>query len=307
MRMIGHDEAMAIYDYGPLIDFMDAQHRLPRARVAETWTQDDDGNGLLARTGLMPGSGLGIKLATVFPRNVALPTVHTVYVLFDPTNGVEQAVIASNALTWFKTACDSGLGARYLAREDVEHLVMVGAGSMAPHAIRAHLAARPSIRRVTIWNRSPKRARLLADTIGLPAEVAVDVAHDLETAVGSADVVSAATMAVEPLIHGEWLKPGTHVDAIGAFRPDMREVDDEVLRRARIFVDLRESTLDHIGELKIPLDAGVIHEDEVLADHYQLATGEVQGRTADDQITFFKNGGGGHLDLMAAQFLLTNG
>lgn len=307
MRLIGHDEAMALYDYAPLIEFMDARHRLPPARVAETWTQDDDGNGLLARTGLMPGSGLGIKLATVFPGNIALPTVHTVYVLFDPTSGVEQAVIASNALTWFKTACDSGLAAMRLARADAEHLVMVGAGSMAPHLIKAHRAVRPSLERVTIWNRSPKRARLLADTIDLDAGVTVEVAHDLRTAVEAADVVSIATMAVDPLVHGEWLQPGTHVDAVGAYKPDMREVDDVTLQRARIFVDSRDTTLEHIGELKIPLDTGVITEDDVLGDHYELASGEVKGRTADDQITFFKNGGGGHLDLMAAQFLLTRG
>ena len=111
-------------------------------------------------------------------------------------------------------------------------------------------------------------------------------------------------MTIEPLIRGEWLRPGTHVDAMGAYKPDMREVDDEVLRRARVFVDSRDSTFEHIGELKIPLDAGTITEADVLANHYELAAG-FQGRTSNDEITFFKNGGGGHLDLMAAQFLLT--
>ena len=128
---------------------------------------------------------------------------------------------------------------------------------------------------------------------------------DLQTAIESADIVSCATMAVQPLIKGEWLRPGTHVDAMGAFKPNMREVDDEVLRRARVFVDSRDSTFEHIGELKIPLAAGTITEDDVLADHYELAAGVVEGRTSADDITFFKNGGGGHLDLMAAQFLLT--
>ena len=162
MRLIDHELAMQLYDYGPLIDFMEAQHKLAPAHLGEMWTQSDDGNGLLARTGFVPGSGLGVKIATVFPSNVSLPSVHTVYVLFDPDDGQEQAVIASNALTWFKTACDSGLGSRQLSREDSGHLVMVGAGAMAPHGIRAHRAARPSIERVTIWNRTrtaPRRWR----------------------------------------------------------------------------------------------------------------------------------------------------
>ena len=267
------------------------------------WTQSDAGDGLLARTGFVPGSGLGVKMATVFPGNVGMPSIHTVYALFDPNTGEELAVIVSNALTWFKTACDSGLGTRQLARQDVEHLVMIGAGSIAPHVIRAHLAARPSLKLVTIWNRTPKHAKLLADTLGIGG-IEVTVAADLQTAVEAADVVSCATMTIDPLVKGEWLRPGTHVDAMGAFKPNMREVDDEVLRRARIFVDSRESNFGHIGELQIPIDEGTITKDDVLADHYELATGS-PGRTSDDDITFFKNGGGGHLDLMAAQFLLT--
>lgn len=303
MRVIDHDLAMQLYDYGPLIDFMEAQHKLPPAHLGEMWTQSDEGNGLLARTGFVPGSGLGVKMATVFPGNVGMPSIHTVFVLFDPDTGMELGVIVSNALTWFKTACDSGLGTRQLAREDVERLVMVGAGSMAPHVIRAHLAARPSLTKVTIWNRTPKRAKLLADTLALDG-IEATVAADLQTAIESADVVSCATMTVDPLVRGEWLKPGTHVDAMGAFKPNMREVDDEVLQRARIFVDTRDSNFVHIGELQIPIDEGTITKEDILADHYELAAGS-PGRTSDDDITFFKNGGGGHLDLMAAQFLLT--
>ena len=300
MRLIDHDLALQLYDYGPLIDFMEAQHKLPPARVNEMWTEADEGNLLLARSGSVPGSGLGVKLASVFPGNTDLPSVHTVYVLFDPGNGQEQAVIASNALTWFKTACDSGLGSRHLSRPDSRHLVMVGAGAMAPHVIRAHMAARPSIDRVTVWNRTPERADALADSL----PVSASGTQDLRGAVEQADIVSCATMTIEPLIRGEWLRPGTHVDAMGAYKPSMREVDNEVLRRARVFVDSRDSTFEHIGELKIPLEAGTITEADVLADHYELAAG-FQGRTGNDDITFFKNGGGGHLDLMAAQFLLT--
>lgn len=301
MIVISHEQATELYDYGPLIDFMEEQHKLAPAHLSEMWTESAEGNGLLARTGFAPGTGLGVKMATVFPGNVDMPSIFTVYVLFDPTTGEEQAVIASNALTWFKTACDSGLGSRHLARDDSTHLLMVGAGSMAPHMIRAHMAARPSIQQVTIWNRSRQRAETLARHL----DVGATVADDLRTAVENADIVSCATMTIEPLIRGRWLRPGTHVDLVGSYKPDMREADDDALRRSRIFVDSRSSTLEPCGELKIPLDRGVITEADIVGDHYQLATGTVVGRTSDQDITLFKNGGGGHLDLMAAQFLMT--
>lgn len=302
MRVITHEEALAAFDYGALIDFMDEQHRHEPAIVSDSWLESDLGDGLLARTGFVPGRGLGVKLASVFPGNVDLPTVHSAYVLFDPTTGEERALIVGNALTWFKTACDSALGTRRLARPDSRHLVMVGAGSMAPHLIRAHRAARPSVDRVTIWNRTPARAERLAAALG---DVPCATTDDLEAAVRVADIVSCATMAVEPVLRGDWVRPGTHVDLVGAFKPAMREADDELLRTARIFVDSRETTLDGTGELAIPLAAGVISAADVLGDHYELATGAVEGRLTPDDVTVFKNGGGGHLDLMAAQFLLT--
>jgi ornithine cyclodeaminase len=300
MRVVGHEEAMGVLDYGELIDFMHEQHRRPPAIVGDSYVESDGGDGLLARTGFAPGQGLGVKLASVFPGNVDRPTVHSVYVLFDADTGRARAAIAGNAITWFKTACDSGLASRELARRDARNLLMVGAGAMAPHLIRAHLAARPTIERVTIWNRTRSRADDLA------AEMAVEatVAEHLAPAVGEADVVTAATMAVEPVIRGDWVQPGTHIDLVGSYRPDMREADDALMERARIFVDSRDTTVTATGELAIPIADGVISPDDVLGDHYQLAAGEVAGRTSADDVTAFKNGGGGHLDLMTAQFIV---
>ena len=188
-------------DYLPLIDFFDAQHRLAPARTTDLYRDDGAGNGLLARAGSAPGGGLGIKLATIFPANTDLPTIHTVYVAFDPVTGEERAVIIGNALTWFKTACDSALGTRRLARPDSRRLLMVGAGAMAPHLIRAHMAACPSIEQVTVWNRTPSRAESLAATLD---DLGADVTTDLRASVESADIVSCATMAVAPLIEGVW-------------------------------------------------------------------------------------------------------
>ncbi len=128
------------------------------------------------------------------------------------------------------------------------------------------------------------------------------VATDLESAVMASDIVTSATMARAPLIFGDWLQPGQHLDLIGAYRPDMREADDEALRRARIFVDSRATVLGHIGELKIPLDEGVITPDDIQGDFYDIEAGAFH--RAPDDITLFKNGGGAHLDLMTARYIL---
>ncbi len=301
MRIVSHQDALRLFDYAPLIDYLDLCHRRPRPRVGDLYTDDGRGNGLLARVGFAPGAGLGIKLATIFPANAELPSVQTVYVAFDPSTGQEQAAILGAALTWFKTACDSALGARYLARPDTARLLMVGAGAMAPHLIRAHMAARPSIREVTIWNRTPARAEALATEL---ADIDPDVSTDLRAAVGKADLVSCATMAVHPLIEGARLQPGTHLDLVGAYLPHMREADDEAVSRSRIFVDSRKSAFD-TGEIAIPVNRGVISDRDVSGDLFELAADTVPGRTHADEITLFKNAGGGHLDLMAARYLLT--
>lgn len=301
MQVISHRDALNLLDYAPLIDYFEACHSQPPARVGDSYTDDGAGNGLLARAGFAPGAGLGIKLATIFPGNTRRPSVHTVYVAFDPATGEERAVIVGNALTWFKTACDSALAARYLARPDAGRLLMVGAGAMAPHLIRAHKAARPSIERITIWNRTHTRAETLASEL---ADLGAEVSSDLRAAVHSADIVSCATMTQEPLIEGTWLRPGTHLDLVGAYLPHMREADDAAISGSRVFVDSRDTAFD-TGEIAIPIGTGAIATEGVLGDLFELATGTVPGRTHGNDITLFKNAGGGHLDLMAAQYLLT--
>ena len=148
---------------------------------------------------------------------------------------------------------------------------------------------------VTIWTRNAKKGAAFASAEGVMFE------PDLERAVGTADVICTATMSTAPVLKGAWLKPGQHVDMIGAYRPDMREADDDALRRARLFVDSYDTTLDHIGELKIPLAAGVISPADVLASFYEP---ELFQRRSDDEITICKNGGGAHLDLMTSRYIL---
>jgi len=285
------------------LDWMDiagaiaAGHRGPRARISDHFLERG-GDTLLSRAAWIDGQGVAVKSVTVFPGNPGrgLPSIHGAMVLMEDGTGQVEAVIDSALVTRWKTAGDSILGAKLLAREDAAHLLLLGAGTVAGSLIEAYRAAFPGIA-ITIWNRSPARAVSLAEETG------VLVAQDLAAAIGEADIVASATMATEPVLRGEWLRPGQHLDLIGAFRPDMREADDAVLRRARIFVDSTETVLGHIGELRDPLERGVIDRADVLGDLYDLVAGTV-GRGLPEEITLLKNGGGAHLDLMTGRAIL---
>ena len=254
---------------------------------------------LLSRSAWIDGMGLLVKTATVFPGNVetGLTTLNGVVNLFSDTDGTLAASIDFHLVTKWKTAADSLLAARWLARSDSQTILIVGAGTVGQSLRDAYGSLFP---RATflMWNRSPDRARELAATLPNTEPVT-----DLRSAVAAADIISCATMTTEPIIRGEWLRPGQHVDLIGAYRSDMREADDAALTRARIFVDSRDTTVDHIGELSDPIGRGVIDRDAVIADFYDIQTAGFT-RSDDQEITLFKNGGGAHLDLMTARHIL---
>jgi ornithine cyclodeaminase len=225
-----------------------------------------------------------------------------VYVLFDGENGAPLACIDGTALTLRKTAADSALGAKLLAPPAPRSLLMVGAGAMAPHLIMAHCAVRPSIARVEVWNRTPERARALVERLEIQG-VRLAVADDLEASARRAEVITCATMAIAPLIRGRWLAPGTHLDLVGSFTPEMHECDLEAIHRSSVFVDSRWSAVRDCGEIVSALANGALRREDLRADLFELARGIRPGRTRPDEITLFKNGGGGHLDLMVAQYL----
>ena len=182
-------------------------------------------------------------------------------------------------------------------------MVMVGAGAMAPHLMMAHCAVRP-IREVKVWNRSAERAHRLAGDLKIDG-VRIEATEDLEAAVSWADLVSCATMATKPLIKGAWLKPGTHLDLVGGYRPDMREADDDAVKRAqRHYIDTRMTTIGVSGDITDAINTGLL-DPAALIDSGQLARGEKPGRVSPDEITFFKSGGGGHEDLGTAQYLVS--
>lgn len=291
-------EAEAHLDWATLTEALEAGHRLPRAEIGDTFLYRNK-DTLLNRAAWIDGLGQLVKCATIFPGNGAFgkPSVNGAVTLYSDKTGELEALIDFHLVTKWKTAGDSLLSAKRLARPGSRNILLVGAGTVARSMVQAYASAFPAAR-FTIWNRSPAGAQAMATS--LPNVTATE---DLQSAVRAADIICTATMSLSPLIRGEWLRPGTHLDLIGAYRPDMREVDDETLRRASIFVDSRATTIHHIGEIKDPIARGVIAESDVRADFYDLAAGGYQRHT-EDEITLAKNGGGAHLDLMTAAYIL---
>jgi len=257
---------------------------------------------------LMPAwseAALGVKLVTVMPGNAArgVGTVQAIYVLLDRASGAPLALLDGEALTLRRTAATSALAARYLARNDAQNLLVIGAGQLAPHLASAHFALRPQLRRVLIWARNAARAQAAAQSLrdhGLPARVA----DDLETAVREAQIISCATTATAPIVRGAWIEPGTHLDLVGAFTPAMREVDDAAVARARIVVDTYAGALAEAGDLLTPLASGAITRASIAAELAELVRGHVPGRTQADQITLFKSVGTALEDLAAAALVV---
>lgn len=248
---------------------------------------------------------MGVKIVTSFPQNSArnLPGINASYILFDSATGRPLSCIDGTEMTLWRTSCVSALAARKLAREDAEVLVMVGAGALAAHLIRAHLTVRPSLKKVFIWNRTAEKAASLVNK--LQEEVkGVQFVHgaSLDDIIGEGDVISCATSSEMPLVEGRKLKNGVHLDLVGSFTPSMKECDDEAIARGRVFVDC-EAAFAEAGELVGAFDRGVIKAGDVVATLPELVKGDKIGRSCSDQITVFKSVGSAVVDLLTAQLI----
>ncbi len=290
INLVPH-EAESHLSWPGLLAAIEAGHRLPRAEIKDMLLYRDQ-DTLLDRAAWIDGLGALVKVATIHPGNAALgkPTVNGAVSLFDNVTGELTAIVDFHLVTKWKTAGDTLLSASRLARKDSTEFLLVGAGTVARSMVDAYRSLFPNAR-FTVWSRNRDSAAAMGHS----------VADDLETAVRRADVICTATMATEPLIKGDWLQPGQHLDLIGAYKPGMREVDDTAMQRARLFVDSRATTLHHIGELIEPLASGAITEADVLADFYDDPA--TFTRQSADEITIAKNGGGAHMDLMTANYI----
>ncbi|MBT3142054.1 ornithine cyclodeaminase [Phaeobacter gallaeciensis] len=292
---ISFDDGETGLDWLGLTQALADGHALPKAKVGDTLLRRGP-DTVLSRTAWIDGLGMAVKTATVFPGNPdgKKPMINGAVNLYDDQDGTLTALIDFHLVTKWKTAGDSLLAALRLAKPESREILLVGAGTVGQSLYEAFRAGFPNAQ-FKIWNRTQPKAKDFAKNTP-----DVEVAADLAQAVHSADIILSATMSADPIILGEWLRPGQHLNLIGAYRPDMREADDLAIKRSRIFVDNFDTTVDHIGELSIPLETGVIQPQDLVADFYDLGA----FAPLADEITLFKNGGGAHLDLMTSRFIL---
>lgn len=246
-------------------------------------------------------SAIGVKVATVMPENSqrGLPTIDGVYVLMDGQTGSPSVILEARALTALRTAAISALASQHMSRPDASTLLVVGTGALAPHLARAHSAVR-NFSKVMIWGRDHNKAKIVAESLA-NLDCAVSAIEDLAIATSAADVVSCATLSHDPLIKAEWVKPGTHLDFIGSFTPQMREADPALFLNARLVIDTA-TALKESGDLIEPASRGWISEPVI--ELAELVRGIASGRTHPDEVTIFKSVGTGLSDIAAARYFL---
>jgi ornithine cyclodeaminase/alanine dehydrogenase-like protein (mu-crystallin family) len=313
LRIVTADDIARVLTYQALIDALAEAFRSDMTAPPKIVHMIPQPSGGEAKLLLMPAwtnsrtnSGarfIGCKLVSVFPDNAKAgkPSVYGNYSLMSGDTGETLALMDGTALTAWRTAAASALAARYLARDDASHLLMVGAGALAPHLVRAHCTVRP-IARVMLWNRT--RSRAVSTAFALTAAgIETEIADDLEAAVREADIVSCATLSPTPLIRGAWLKKGAHLDLVGAFTPKMREADDAAVRRTRVYVDSRASAAKGSGDIAVPLKKKLLRLTDIQGDLFELCRGKKKGRKRKDEITLFKSTGVAVEDLAAAMLV----
>lgn len=302
MRVISAEEVAGSLPWVPLVDrlercFHDGIEAPPRHHHA-MHRRDGEATMLLMPAWETHGY-IGMKMVNVFPQNAdhGLPAISGIYLLCEGEHGQPLACIEGSELTRRRTAAASALASRELAREDAETLLIVGTGKVAPMLIEAHAAVRP-IKRIRVWGRNPDKAARLAGDYSERFDCSA--VGDIQQAVSEADIVSCATLSSEPLIRGEWLRPGTHLDLVGAFRPTMRESDAACLLRGEVFVDTYAGAQGEAGDIHHAVNEGEFSFEAIRAELSELMRGEHPGRSGEDAITVFKSVGASLEDLAAA-------
>jgi len=310
MKTINAESVADALPFEALIDALDAAFQAGANTPDRMHLEVEVPGGVDGTLLLMPcwqsNKNIGVKIASVFPGNTekALSAVHASYFLMDASSGVPVAVLDGTELTRRRTAAASALASRYLSRTDSRTLLMVGTGKLAPHLVAAHASAR-DLDKVLLWGRREEAAKTLQERLStLSLETAV--VTDLEAAVSDADIISCATLANEPLIKGEWLHEGQHLDLVGAFKPEMREVDANAVARAEVYVDTYSGAMSEAGDILLAIQEGAIKESDIAGDLAELAKGQCQGRTSNEAITLFKSVGTALEDLAAAELVMGN-
>lgn len=304
MLVLNEEETRNALDWTPLIGTIETMFRtgcvMPVRHHHDVDVPGENNATLLIMPAWVPGSYIGVKILSVFPDNHlrSLPAIFGTYLLSSGKTGEMLAAIEGGELTARRTAATSALAGKYLARVDAREMLVVGTGRLSLNLMQAHAVARP-LKTFHIWGRNHENAEKTAAearALGLNASAC----RDLETAARSADIISCATLSSEPLIRGAWLKPGAHLDLVGAFKPTMRESDDEAVTRASLFVDTFDGALKEGGDIVQPLTDGIITRNDIRAELANLVSGRHAGRQSDNEITLFKSVGAALEDLAGA-------
>ncbi|WP_305856721.1 ornithine cyclodeaminase family protein [Balneatrix alpica] len=304
MLWVSAEQVITATPWAPLIEALQQIFRdgcsMPQRLHYDVKVPGGSDATLLLMPAWQEGAFIGVKVVSVFPDNAERgePAINGHYLLSCGQTGQLRALIDGGELTARRTAAASALAARYLARADAEELLMVGTGRLSINLIEAHSAVRP-LKRIRLWGRSLAKSQQMAAELR-DQGLAVEAVADLASACASADIISCATLSATPLVQGQWLKPGAHLDLVGAYKPNMRETDDESIRRAQVFVDTRAGASKEGGDIVIPLATGVLTPESIQADLYELCRGQHPGRQHPDEITLFKSVGASLEDLAAA-------
>ncbi|MFD0799527.1 ornithine cyclodeaminase family protein [Maribacter chungangensis] len=248
-----------------------------------------------------PAKIAGVKIATVSPENgrYDLPSIQAIYVLINAITGTMIATMQAKSLTAKRTAAASALASSFLSRKDASSLLMIGTGALSANLIRAHASVRP-IKEVFVWGRNAEKAKAICSELK-EENFSCTAIMQIDDKIGDMDIISCATLSKTPLVLGKYLKPGQHIDLVGAYKKDMREADDAVIQKASVYVDT-PAGLHESGDTSIPLHSGILTEDTIKGNLFTLCSGEVSGRKSEKEVTVFKSVGHALEDLMAANY-----
>jgi ornithine cyclodeaminase len=308
MIYIDADQVNSALDYNVLIDklhdgFILDDLGIPKRHHHNYPNPPGKESTLLLMPAWQEGQNVGVKIVNVTPENGkhGMPSIHGIYLYFDAKTGIPKALMDSNMITKKRTAATSALASIFLSRKDSSSMLMVGTGALAPELIVAHCQVR-DIRTVQVWGRDFSKAQKIANDLQINGVEIIPI-DNLEAAVTESDIISTATLSKDPLIHGEWLQEGQHIDLVGSYKPDMREADDTVIGRSSIFVDTYEGAPYESGDLALPIAEDLISIQDIKADLFELCRKQNEGRASSEEITCFKSVGHALEDLVAAQLV----
>lgn len=270
-------------------------HDFPNPEVQQDST-------LLLMPAWKPSKRAGVKIATVSPANgqFNLPAIQGIYIYLDALKGGILALLEAKSLTKKRTAAASALASKYLSKKNASSLLMIGTGALSTNLIQAHASVRP-IKEVFVWGRNYAKAENICEKF-INSSFTIKPIKNIEDKISEVDIISTATLSKTPLVLGKYLKPGQHVDLVGAYKVDMREADDETIKKSEVFIDTFQGGLKESGDIVIPLENKTLKKENIKADFFDLTSGKKKGRNNDKEITVFKSVGHALEDLAAAQY-----